>query len=171
MHGEATMPGGRRRFLKASIALACAGLATRAWAASRYDAVVTMRGWHPDGPVFATLGAALAAAPADGRLSFRIFVTRGQWREKLVVDKSHIDPVRWDPMGYPGRDGDSVMLDPLQARLYEHDSHGPGAHRSPLRRRLTQEQVMQHTPRQVGRMNRRGHRRHGRHPALVTTRL
>ncbi|MBF6025287.1 pectinesterase family protein [Lysobacter niastensis] len=49
---------------------------------------------------------------------------------------AHIDPQGWDAMGYTARDGARVMLPPEAARLFEHDSRGPGAHRSPTRRQL-----------------------------------
>jgi pectinesterase len=50
---------------------------------------------------------------------------------------AHIDPVTgWDPMAYTARDGQRVMLEPREARLFEFDSRGPGAARSPNRRWL-----------------------------------
>jgi pectinesterase len=42
----------------------------------------------------------------------------------------------WDPMAYTARDGQRVMLEPREARLFEFDSRGPGAARSPNRRWL-----------------------------------
>jgi len=49
---------------------------------------------------------------------------------------AHVDARGWDEMGYTARDGRRVMLAPLDARLFEHGSSGPGAHRSPSRRLL-----------------------------------
>ena len=40
---------------------------------------------------------------------------------------AHIDAAGWDGMGYTARDGSRVMLAPDAARLFEHDSRGPGA--------------------------------------------
>jgi pectinesterase len=54
---------------------------------------------------------------------------------------AHIDANGWDPMAYTARDGARVMLAPGQARLFEHGSHGPGAHRTPVRRQLEPSQV------------------------------
>jgi pectinesterase len=41
-------------------------------------------------PRFATVGAALQAAPSDGARPFRIGIDIGVWREKLVIDKPNI---------------------------------------------------------------------------------
>jgi pectinesterase len=41
-------------------------------------------------PVYPTLGAAITAAPANAARPFRILVTKGQWRERAVVDKPFI---------------------------------------------------------------------------------
>jgi pectinesterase len=49
---------------------------------------------------------------------------------------AHIAPEGWDAMAYTARDGTRVMLDPMEARLYEFASRGPGAHRSAARRHL-----------------------------------
>lgn len=49
---------------------------------------------------------------------------------------AHIDARGWDEMGYTARNGERVMLQPSLARLFEHDSRGPGAHRSASRRVL-----------------------------------
>ncbi len=54
-----------------------------------FDAIVATPP-HADTRTFATLGEAIAAAPADGTRPFRILVTRGRWREKLVVDKPFV---------------------------------------------------------------------------------
>ena len=37
------------------------------------------------------------------------------------------------------------MLQPERARLFEHDSRGPGAHRSPTRRQLGNDPLVQFT--------------------------
>lgn len=63
---------------------------------------------------------------------------------------AHIDPVAgWDAMAYTARDGQRVMLEPLDARLYEFDSRGPGAARSPNRRWLSPEQATAFAPARV----------------------
>lgn len=49
---------------------------------------------------------------------------------------AHIGAEGWDPMGYTARDGTRVMFDPIDARLFEHASRGPGAIEDPRRRRL-----------------------------------
>ncbi|HEY0504810.1 MAG TPA: pectinesterase family protein [Lysobacter sp.] len=54
---------------------------------------------------------------------------------------AHIDARGWDEMGYAARNGQRVMLPPGAARLFEHDSRGPGAHRSASRRQLPRERV------------------------------
>ncbi|MFY2764004.1 pectinesterase family protein [Arenimonas sp. MALMAid1274] len=55
---------------------------------------------------------------------------------------AHIDgALGWEPMAYTARDGQRVMLEPRDARLYEFDSRGPGAVRSPSRRWLRAEQA------------------------------
>ena len=50
-------------------------------------------------PTYPSLGEAIAAAPVDGRQPFRILVTRGRWREKLVIDRPHIHLVGEDRVG------------------------------------------------------------------------
>ncbi len=54
---------------------------------------------------------------------------------------AHVDVKGWDAMGYTARDGKRVMLEPELARLFEHDSRGPGAHDSPARRHLDAAQL------------------------------
>ena len=49
---------------------------------------------------------------------------------------AHIAREGWDPMAYTARDGRRVMLQPLDARLFEFDSRGPGAAQSAGRRWL-----------------------------------
>jgi len=66
-------------------------------------------------PVFASVAAAIAAAPAVSEVPFRILVRRGTWAEKLVVDKPgihlvgedrHATILRFDAAaGHPGPDG------------------------------------------------------------------
>jgi pectinesterase len=57
---------------------------------------------------------------------------------------AHIDAHGWDGMGYTARDGRRVMLHPADARLFEHDSRGPGAHRSASRRLLSRRRAAGH---------------------------
>lgn len=60
---------------------------------------------------------------------------------------AHIDPdLGWEPMAYTARNGARVMLDPTTARLYEFDSNGPGAARSPTRRWLDAAQAAAFQP-------------------------
>ncbi|MEO8002804.1 MAG: pectinesterase family protein [Arenimonas sp.] len=54
---------------------------------------------------------------------------------------AHIDPKGWDTMAYTARDGQRIMLQAETARLYEYDSRGPGALRSPTRRLLNKAQA------------------------------
>ncbi|WP_181902697.1 pectinesterase family protein [Lysobacter soli] len=54
---------------------------------------------------------------------------------------AHVDPRGWDEMGYTARDGKRVMLQPGDARLFEHASAGPGAHRSASRRTLPRDRI------------------------------
>lgn len=61
----------------------------------------------------------------------------------------HLDPQGWDAMGYTARDGNRVMLQPERARLFEYDSRGPGAHRSPTRRQLGNDPLVQFTRERV----------------------
>ncbi|MGO4221176.1 pectinesterase family protein [Lysobacter sp. TAF61] len=62
---------------------------------------------------------------------------------------AHIDPKGWDAMGYTARDGKRVMLEPELARLFEHDSRGPGAHQSPTRRQIDPTQLAMYTRERV----------------------
>jgi pectinesterase len=65
-------------------------------ARERADAVVDARHNGPDGETVAgvrtyrTIGAALAAAPADGRAAFVIQVRDGRYREKLSIQKPNL---------------------------------------------------------------------------------
>lgn len=58
---------------------------------------------------------------------------------------AHIDARGWDEMGYTARNGQRVMLQPGTARLFEHDSRGPGAQRSASRRVLDSDQRARYT--------------------------
>lgn len=67
-------------------------------AAPRYDAVLWRgEGRAPHGaPAYASLSAAVAAAPANGNRPFRILVTRGVWDEQVVIDKPFVHLVGQD---------------------------------------------------------------------------
>jgi len=62
---------------------------------------------------------------------------------------AHIDARGWDEMGYTARDGRRVMLRPGDARLFEHGSSGPGAHRGESRRLLTLERAALYSRKRV----------------------
>ena len=85
----------RRGVLAGATLLASGGSAL---AAQRYDAVL----WRGEGkppvaaPAYASLSAAVAAAPAKGTRPFRIFVTRGIWDEQVVIDKPFVHLVGQD---------------------------------------------------------------------------
>jgi pectinesterase len=49
---------------------------------------------------------------------------------------SHIHAEGWTWMGYRGPGDHPMRLEPLDARLFEYRSRGPGARRSPIRRQL-----------------------------------
>jgi pectinesterase len=55
-----------------------------------FDAVVSDVPGGGGAPVFSSVAAAIAAAPADAARPYRIRVARGRWQEKLVVDKPRI---------------------------------------------------------------------------------
>jgi len=57
----------------------------------------------------------------------------------------HIDAHGWDEMRYPSRDGTRVAYDPLDARLFEYGSRGPGARASSARRVLSADQARRYT--------------------------
>jgi len=61
----------------------------------------------------------------------------------------HIDAHGWDEMRYPSRDGTRVPYDPLDARLYEFGSSGPGARTSAARRVLSDEQARRYTAKNI----------------------
>lgn len=54
---------------------------------------------------------------------------------------SHIHPGGWTWMGYRGPGGFPMRLEPLDARLFESRSRGPGARRGPGRRQLAAAQT------------------------------
>jgi pectinesterase len=89
----------RRGFLHTGI-LAVAGCAT-ARPTQAFDAVVSHNadGRTADTPAFASLGAALAAAPAAGTRPWRIRVAAGRWHEKIVIDKPFIHLIGDDRKG------------------------------------------------------------------------
>ncbi|MEP6941187.1 MAG: pectinesterase family protein [Rudaea sp.] len=53
----------------------------------------------------------------------------------------HIDALGWEAMRFPTRDGTRVPYDPMDARLFEYHSRGPGARASATRRILTDAQA------------------------------
>ncbi len=74
----------RRTVLAGLSSITVAGVLP-ARAASGYDAVVRKA---PGKGEFATVAAAVAAAPGDKL--FRILITAGEWRERVVIDKAHV---------------------------------------------------------------------------------
>ncbi|GAA5069235.1 pectinesterase family protein [Lysobacter panacisoli] len=89
----------RRRLLQASLSAALLAVpVARAATPSRFDAVVATS--PREGlPTFATIGEAIATAPTQGTRPFRILITRGRWREKLVVDRPNIRLIGEDRAG------------------------------------------------------------------------
>ncbi|MGA7710572.1 MAG: pectinesterase family protein [Rhizomicrobium sp.] len=74
---------------------ASAGLAGCALVDGRpgFDAVVAKADRTQEfsgSPLYQNLAAAIAAAPANGAQPFRILLTKGQWRERIVIDKAFI---------------------------------------------------------------------------------
>lgn len=58
---------------------------------NRFDACVTKNKTDISGlRVFESVSAAIASAPADGKQPYRIKITRGVWREKLLINKPNI---------------------------------------------------------------------------------
>ena len=80
----------RRQFLAAASLLAAGCHRLRADAP--FDAIVSLDAQDRASgiPTHASLGAALAAAPAAATRPWRIRITRGRWHEKIVVDKPFI---------------------------------------------------------------------------------
>jgi pectinesterase len=70
-------------------------------AAAPYDAVLkrTDDARRFAAPTYASLSAAVAAAPANGTRPFRILVTRGVWDEQVVIDKPFVHLVGEDRKG------------------------------------------------------------------------
>ncbi|MGH8051056.1 MAG: pectinesterase family protein [Arenimonas sp.] len=83
----------RRDFLKIGLLVlptlaACQSLAV---AGRKFDAVVGRDGNDDSSaPVFNNIKAAIASAPANGTRPFRIKISRGFWREKIIIDKPNI---------------------------------------------------------------------------------
>lgn len=83
----------RRYFIRASLLAlpalaACNGFSFRQ---NHFDACVTRnRNGFSGTPVFDSVSAAIASAPSDGKRPYRIKITRGFWREKIVIDKPNI---------------------------------------------------------------------------------
>lgn len=81
----------RRNFIRAGLLVLPALAACRSLSFGKkyFDACVTKNSVSGIA-CFESVAAAIAAAPADGKLPYRIRITRGIWREKLVVDKPNI---------------------------------------------------------------------------------
>jgi len=72
----------------------------RAAGAPRFDAILSKDGAPRDGvPAYRTLAEAVDAAPANGTRPWRIFVPRGEWRERIVVTKPNIHLIGEDRAG------------------------------------------------------------------------
>lgn len=82
----------RRQLLIASLALPALPLIAAAGpSTTRIDAIVSLTSPKTSTiPVFTSISAALAAAPANSRKPFRIHIDSGVWSEKVVVDKPNI---------------------------------------------------------------------------------
>lgn len=83
----------RRYFIQAGLLAlpaltACHGLSFRK---QYFDVCVTKdASKFPGTAVFDSVTAAIASAPSNGRHPFRIRITRGHWREKILIDKPNI---------------------------------------------------------------------------------
>lgn len=97
----------RRQLLVATLALPAVPLIPAARAsADRADAIVSLNSSVTSSiPVFASIGAALAAAPVNSRKPFRIHIDCGVWTEKIVVDKPNIH------LTGAGRERSSIRFD------------------------------------------------------------
>lgn len=88
----------RRSFVQSTAALVAGeflGCATQQ--RTSYAATVTLgRPTRPGHPVFASIQAAIDAAPAAGTKPYRILVAGGRWREKLTIDKPFIQLIGED---------------------------------------------------------------------------
>ncbi len=83
----------RRDFIHAGLLALPALAACRSFsiAKNHFDACVTKNPGSFFGVAcFDSIAAAIAAAPADGKHPYRVRISRGIWREKLVVDKPNI---------------------------------------------------------------------------------
>lgn len=80
----------RRAFVAGTAAALALGACARARRRDVFDAFVTRTPNTVEGPAYATIAAAIAAAPVDGARPYRIRVARGYWREKLVIDKPNV---------------------------------------------------------------------------------
>src|SRR3569623_2101760 len=90
LRGRLLPSGVDRRFFLTALAGATLG-ACVARRTAVFDAVVSLDPRAGKGsPVYASVGAALAAAPA-GSARYRVRITRGRWREKLVIDRPGIE--------------------------------------------------------------------------------
>lgn len=87
-----------RRLVLGGLAATAPGLAM---AEARYDAVVqradARRRWAA--PTYASVSAAVAAAPQAGARPFRILVTRGLWNEQVSVDRPFVHLIGEDRSG------------------------------------------------------------------------
>lgn len=83
----------RRHFIQAGLIVLPALTACRSlsFLENHYDACVG-KGQNNISctPVFDSVSAAIASAPSDGKRPYRIKITRGFWREKIVIDKPNI---------------------------------------------------------------------------------
>ena len=80
-----------------------------------FDAIVGTSGSSGADHVFPTLGAALAHAPADTSRPYRVLIGKGEWRERVVIDRPNVHLVGQDAdrsvlvfsrhAGIPGPDG------------------------------------------------------------------
>ncbi|MEZ5440073.1 MAG: pectinesterase family protein [Lysobacterales bacterium] len=78
----------RRRELLSLAALA--PLLGRAAVEPELDAWVSHTPMPGGAPTFASVSAAIAAAPIEGQRPFRIGISAGRWTEKLLVDRPHV---------------------------------------------------------------------------------
>ena len=111
---DAVAPG-RRRFLQAAVAASAAMAGARASAGDgpAFDAVVGRVAGAHAAPMYASVQAALDAAPREGRRPYRILIGRGLWREKLVIDKPHLHLIGEDrTASVLGYDAAAGMLRP-----------------------------------------------------------
>jgi len=92
-----------RRYLLASATILGISSITpplRAASAIRFDAILSKEGAPREGaPTYRTLAEAIDAAPANGARPWRIFVPRGEWRERIVVTKPNIVLIGEDRAG------------------------------------------------------------------------